>query len=136
MAFLGVDISADPMDVPVDTCEVCGWTPTHMSDYQYFTVWPMWLVGEPTIRDVVLCRCCYNNACESVASVHNPEDEESDEDMVLDSRDNDLAFSLHDMFHIEDVNELIIPHYPEVPQHLLVFAQLLHSITTNPCNAI
>ena len=61
------------------SCEICGWMQPRIydhetMDYQCFATWPMMYPGEWTIRDVTLCRGCFELASNASPNINNPED--------------------------------------------------------------
>jgi hypothetical protein len=98
-------------------CELCAWTPPcffdpETMDYQCFATWPMLLPEESHIRDVTLCRVCFDIASDFspaiVGKINNPEEEEDhDEFEGFDYNYN------QSIFHIENIGEEVKEYVPQ-----------------------
>jgi hypothetical protein len=79
------------------SCEICGWMQPRVydpdtMDYQSFATWPMMYPGEWAIRDVTLCRSCFELASNSSPNINNPEDMADTENVAPMSDDDFWGF--------------------------------------------
>lgn len=98
-------------------CELCAWTPPCIfdpaaMDYQCFATWPMLLPEESHIRDVTLCRDCFEIASDFHPAIvgrtiHNPEEDQENEDSEFDSFDYNQS-----IFRIENIGEEVKEYIP------------------------
>lgn len=93
-----------------NVCEVCKYIGPRRRcrtpDMTLFQYWPMWLVGEYGIREVLLCNDCFNSASDTLPP-------NSPMPTVLSSIDNDIMFSIEDMFHFEEDHDNMLDIIPD-----------------------
>ena len=101
-------------------CELCCWTPPPIfnpktMDYQCFATWPMVLPEETHLRDVVLCRDCFEiiTSMSPVSNkiVNNPEVDLSDDE---EDHDEFEGFDYNDgIFRIESFRDDVKDYIPQ-----------------------